>query len=379
MPRDEWDSTYSDIQHEIHTRKKPNLIDRLIFFLMKRYPSGDIRPGCSARVFQALIFFLVVIALFSVIIFTSSKLLDSVAPVSLRWKQATSEAAFSARRGQASLVFNDQIWVMAGWDGTSTKNDVWSSTDGISWSLATASAAWSKRNTPVCLVFDSKMWLLGGYTNDSNKYNNDVWNSADGINWIQVTPSAPWSGRSNHSGLIFDNKMWIMGGYNFYKFSNDVWCSTDGLNWTEVASSAPWPARTGTQCLVFDNKMWVIGGSGSNSNYSDAWYSTDGKDWTAVTTEAPWGSRTAHSCLIYGKSLLLIGGYQSVTTADLTYKNDVWSTSDGITWTKIAAVAVFPGRFYHSSLVYKSKLWVIGGGDGTGVKNDVWSCRPSRF
>jgi hypothetical protein len=54
---------------------------------------------------------------------------------------------------------------------------------GNNWVQATASAAWSPRIRLTSLIFDNKMWVIGGY-------NNDVWYSTDGANWTLATASA---------------------------------------------------------------------------------------------------------------------------------------------------------------------------------------------
>ncbi|MBT9190589.1 Kelch repeat-containing protein, partial [Zobellia russellii] len=59
------------------------------------------------------------------------------------------------------------------------------------------------------------------------------------------------------------------------------------------------------------------------------------------------------------------GGY------DGTYKNDVWYSNDGLTWTEATSAPPFSGRSGHTTAVFDNKLWVIGGYDGT-YKNDVW-------
>ena len=56
------------------------------------------------------------------------------------------------------------------------------------------------------------MWLIAGTDGSTNK--NDVWNSTDGVTWTVVTSSASFSARENHASLVFDNKMWVTGGFD---------------------------------------------------------------------------------------------------------------------------------------------------------------------
>jgi dihydrofolate reductase len=160
---------------------------------------------------------------------------------------------------------------MGGYDN-SFKNDVWYSTDGVTWTQATANAGWSARYNHTSVVFDNKMWVIGGY--DASGRRNDVWYSTDGINWTQATANAGWSARYLHSSVVFDNKMWVMGGYDASGRRNDVWYSTDGVTWTQATTNANWSVRWEQTSVVYDNKMWVMGGEDVSGRRNDVWYSS---------------------------------------------------------------------------------------------------------
>lgn len=83
----------------------------------------------------------------------------------------TNAAGFSGRGNHTSVVFNDKIWVVGGWDGISRKNDVWSSPVGVTWTQVTTSAPFLGRTAHTSLVFDNKIWVIGG----GGTYLNDVW------------------------------------------------------------------------------------------------------------------------------------------------------------------------------------------------------------
>ena len=59
-------------------------------------------------------------------------------------------------------------------DGSLVRNDVWSSSDGITWTEETPAAAWSARDSHSSVVFGGYIWVLGG-SDGSNSYLNDVW------------------------------------------------------------------------------------------------------------------------------------------------------------------------------------------------------------
>ena len=54
--------------------------------------------------------------------------------------------------------------------------------------------------------------------------------------------------------------------------------------------------------------------------------------------------------------------------------NDLWSSSDGVTWTEVLADgnAVFPQRFGTATAVFGNKLLILGGYASGTFYNDVW-------
>jgi hypothetical protein len=236
---------------------------------------------------------------------------NPIPPTGSTWRQAAASAGWSSRYYHTSVVFDNKMWVIGGYDG-SYRNDVWYSTNGINWICATNSAQWSPRCGHTSVVFDNKMWVIGGY-DDNNR--NDVWYSTDGVTWTCATQSAGWPSRDNHTSLAFDNKIWVMGGSN----RDDVWYSSDGLNWT-CATTFAWyyGGRYGHTSVVFDNKMWVIGGGYPGS---DVWYSSNGVDWTEATSYAEWTARLNHTSVIFKGMMWVLGGFDRDYN---TRRNDVW-------------------------------------------------------
>ncbi|CAN0589387.1 unnamed protein product, partial [Ectocarpus sp. 12 AP-2014] len=114
----------------------------------------------------------------------------------------------------------------------------------------------------------------------------------------------------------------------------------------------------------FNGKLYLIGGQDDSNGYKDVWSSVDGKDWTLVAEE-PFGffPKSNHTAIVFKDKLWVIGGGFS----------DVWSTSDGETWTRNEISPGFDSREGHSTVVYNDKLWVIGGTSVSDQKNDVWS------
>ena len=169
----------------------------------------------------------------------------------------------------------------------------------------------------------------------------------DLYSWEEVTTKgSKWKARSLHTSVVFDSKIWVMGG-NDGNDRNDVWSSPDGATWTESTPPGSaekdtdgtdanwWTARNGHTSVVFNSKIWVMGGNDGSAR-NDVWSSTDGSTWTESTPPGNAGKITSGT---------------------------------GKNWWK--------GRYAHISVVFplkgdKKKIWVLGG-LGRNVPNDVWS------
>jgi hypothetical protein len=237
-------------------------------------------------------------------------------------------------------------------------------------SQATASAGWAARGNHASVVYNDAMWVLGGYYGSGFK--NDVWRSSDGITWTQATSAAGWSPRTQHITLSFKNKMWVIGGVVCCTDFNDVYSSTDGVTWTLATASSFTPARRGTAGVVFNDQMWIAGGVsgfGPYHLYNDVWKSSDGITWTQATANAGWSPRYNPTMLAFDNKLWIIGGATGTTDS-----SDVWYSSDGTTWTRATTNAGFGLIDEHSSVVFDNKMWVFGGYSSlySGVSNNAW-------
>ena len=161
-----------------------------------------------------------------------------------------------------------------------------------------------KRDGAGALVFKDKLWLIGGWNPEKNPVcNSEIWNSEDGINWNLVTV-APWEERHTAGYVVFKNKIWVIGGdVNSGHYQNDIWNTDDGISWTKVTDSVPWGDRCLSYTVAFKDKIYVIGGQkmidiSSTSIiydplelYNDVWSSTDGIKWSRELKAAPWSER----------------------------------------------------------------------------------------
>jgi hypothetical protein len=224
------------------------------------------------------------------------------------------------------------------------------------------------------------------YATDSDSGITYTCNPSDGSRWeMQSISDIPWHARTWNRTLEYQGKMWVMGGHG-NDLLNDVWSSVDGLDWQEVTENAGWSPRAEFGAVVFDNKMWVMGGIESDTTpgtykmANDVWSSTDGVNWTRTTASADWSGNSSFGLVVYDNKMWVIAGCNGVQSNAISCNSttsEVWYSSDGISWTRSTAAAAFGIRALPGAVVFDdgsgSKMWIYGGSNLTPTWfKDVW-------
>jgi len=220
--------------------------------------------------------------------------------------------------------------------------------------------------------------------------------------WTNVTMKAAFPPRDGGGAVTFNGKMWLLGGWNPHDkvnfpriCNNEVWSSVDGLDWTAVKPNTfgnkgfdpnvDWEGRHTAGYAAFKSKMWIIGGDANQGNYhNDVWNTVDGKTWTHVNKGAkvPWGPRVLHYTVVFKNKIWVMGGQTLSAGEKDCFYADVWNSSDGINWEEvIPAKPYWPQRgMIGGSVVLNDRIWILGGGTyhtpqlpHRNLFNDVWS------
>jgi hypothetical protein len=348
---------------------------------------------------------------------------------------------FSERIGHAAVFFKNRYWVIGG--GVPVlpsvgpaehlaKADVWSSADGRTWRLETADGGFGARWFHQSVVFNDRIWILSGapapIVNAAAPWYDDVWSSADGVSWRQESSHAfPWrstdlnvvvfnnemlavsggrvyssttgafvpkvigdpvvvtgsfQGRTHATLTVYNNELWYIGGKLDYPITqppggdamNDVWKSADAITWTRLVEHAPFSPRYRHAAYEAAGKLWVLGGQAATNGVSgatskDVWSTTDGINWTK---EVAGGIERAYfmKTVQQANKVILIGGVQ------YAYSNSVWESTNGSTWSELSAHAQFSPRHTRAA-AFKGRLWIVGGSaiDGRMADadtNEIW-------
>jgi len=96
--------------------------------------------------------------------------------------------------------------------------------------------------------------------------------------------------------------------------------------------------------------------------------------WQSITTEANWSRRDAHTAVVFKDRMWVLGGVGGDYPAYNETKNDVWASNDGKNWTLTKDNAPWRARRGHTSVVFQDKIWIMGGATGEEIfLNDVWA------
>lgn len=171
---------------------------------------------------------------------------------------------------------------------------------------------------------------------------------------------------ASNAMVEYDGNVWVVGGHQgygppYFTITSSVWRSENGANWLSVARNQ-FPARNGHTLNVIDGKMIMIGGINldAGEDYGDIWSSTDGLTWTLESASAPFGEVYHHTVTEFNGRWYLI------------FASSVYSSSNGVDWV-FEATTGFAAANYQKTVVLNNTLYVLGGHTSSTIPvNEVW-------
>jgi hypothetical protein len=107
-----------------------------------------------------------------------------------------------------------------------------------------------------------------------------------------------------------------------------------GKFWLRVDRVAPWSPRANMIALMWSNNLWLMGGMNLNDAarplMNDLWTTTDGVTWMLRTSKVDWSARAGFAAAVLtdnSESLMVMaGGFQTVPpeSPGFGYIRDMW-------------------------------------------------------
>ncbi|HQU84190.1 MAG TPA: hypothetical protein PKY59_13730 [Pyrinomonadaceae bacterium] len=189
--------------------------------------------------------------------------------------------------------------------------------------------------------------------------------------WENVTKAAAF--RPNYNFPVF-----LVGG-EMFALNEGGWFSKDGKNWTKSAIPESGLNSAYQKYVQLNGAVYSLGAmSGNYEKFTidtKILRTTDGKSWETVAEKSNLPQRVFYGAIVFKEKVWMIGGFDGKK-----YHNDVWNSADGVNWMQVTKKAEFSERTISKIVVFKDKIWIFGGGVIDGEKtnnpnseNEIWS------
>ncbi len=280
----------------------------------------------------------------------------------------------------SKLYHANNRWYLTGrynGNGGNTSN-IWYSDDGISWSSEGITGglfpATTSFETRACGIFynGTDRWVVVGATN--NGTSEGIWYSDDGLAWTDSGSSAFSSTNGVGLDVHYANGNWVAVG-NGGADNQKVWYSlNNAVTWAPATVTAgDFFGNRGASLVYYSipDDRWVVAGDGSaNRNMYYADNANVASGWT-VCAGAPFGIDGNVNDLYYNG----IDKWVAVGK-DLTNDQQIWFSSDGITWFPSTGSDFGSGEGV--AVHYANSVWVAVGDEGnpkilTSPDGETWT------
>lgn len=259
------------------------------------------------------------------------------------------------RFGLALLFIAAAFGCRSGSTQSIAPSDVRPQSSGYTWTQLTEHAAFPPGyNFPV-YVAKGKMWAM---------HAEGIWSSTNGKVWNRAQLPSIRRSAYQMDYVLFNDAVYALGdntgNYESIRFKPTIRRTTDFRRWEILSERSNLPGRIFRGVAIFNGKMWLLGGYDGKSYFNDVWNSTDGVTWTRVTDHAAWSPRTVGQPFVFRDRMYIIGGgvIDGDTETNPEASREIWSTADGSNWIKTPdAVPMTAGG---APVVFDEKLWLVG-------------------
>lgn len=290
------------------------------------------------------------------------------------WANLNSFTTGRTQRG--GVVYEGYMYVIGGWNGSALTDVRYASINANgtigSWSSTTSLPVGS---SGFAVAYNGRVYLLGGNTSsgETNEVQSAQINS-NGTLGSWSTISTFTTARNDHSVVIHNDYIYVIGGDDGSAALNDIQyaqINTDGSigAWSYATSMST--GRRGVSAVVYDGYMFISGGTNGVSTYNDvqsAPINSNGSIGSWTTVSYFHGARWNHNLLATGGYLYVIGGNGSEGTTVL-YASILPDGKVDSHWEHASPLS--SNRERAKAVVYDDNVYVIGGWNGSSFTNTV--------
>ena len=303
-------------------------------------------------------------------------------------------AAFTTPRYiHSSVAYNGYLYVIGGYSGA-YQNDIQycpiNSDGSVGGCVQQTSAFTTARTALTSVAYNGYLYVIGGWNGTVTL--NDIQHllitsgTPTGLGAVGATTvqsAAFTTGRSYFASVAYNGYLYVIGGTNGTVYYNDIQhcpINTDGSVGTCVQqTNAFTTARDQHTSVVYNGYLYVIGGIGTaNAAGCDASgycgdiqhcpINIDGSVGTCVQQLTAFTTaRYGHTSVAYNGYLYVIGGYSGAYQSDTQHCP---INTDGSVGTCVQqASAISAGLTFGSSVAFNGYLYVIGGNYNSDVQH----------
>ncbi len=222
--------------------------------------------------------------------------------------------------------------------------------------------------------------------------------------WEEVSSGNHWDPRAGLQSVELNDRFYVLGGRTprppMMPFPipgdsdiwSDVWASDDlGVTWEKILDTGGdehWAPRAYFKAVTLDGYIYVMGGQNfqvvpvpcgglppdicppfvsTSQFFNDVWRSSDGITWEQMTADAGWAGRAGLSAATLNGEIYVLGGSQNDDSSIIggppvrIYFNDVWKSPDGRNWQQVTAAAPWSRRAGAELVTRGDYLYLLGG------------------
>ena len=280
-----------------------------------------------------------------------------------RWTRLTDSASPVDENSFKAAEMRGRAWIVA-------TGGVFSSSDRVAWDSVgrlpvEALGVWSLaayRDKLYCFVYGSDGMV-------------SVFASADGAAWEKVPGSHIFMDAEGKelTAVPFQDKLFLYRTWQGTAVKTETY-SWDGSAWKRESTPPAFTGRANIHPIEWSGRLWIYGGHTSTTIpgaiEDDVWSSSDGIAWSKVA-DAVGGYREWAQILPCGDRLVLAGGDDEFAQS----RPDIWASADGVHWMPEAPVPGFIGAADAVAVRAGTAGYLYGGlNREQGWLKSIWKC-----